>query len=59
MNLNIFNMTQETCDKRKVLTKEFDSFSGFPGESTRCIIERYIHLVNSMSEVGLTKASEE
>ncbi|XP_022014400.1 protein FAR1-RELATED SEQUENCE 3-like [Helianthus annuus] len=59
MDLKFFNMTSETVNRINVLKKEFDSFSGCPGESTKSIIERYSHLVRSMSEKGIQKNPNE
>ncbi|MFS7932432.1 hypothetical protein Hanom_Chr04g00367821 [Helianthus anomalus] len=59
MDINFFNMTSETVNRIKVLKKEFDSFSGCPGENTKSIIERYSHLVRSMSEKGIQKSPYE
>ncbi|KAJ0575847.1 hypothetical protein HanIR_Chr05g0217471 [Helianthus annuus] len=59
MGFNVFNMTQETMDKIRELETEFDSFSRFPGENTKSIIKRYIHLVSSMSDLDITKEPEE
>ena len=59
MDLKFFNMTSETVNRINVLKKEFDLFSGCPGESTKSIIERYSHLVRSMSEKGIQKNPNE
>ena len=59
MDTNFFNMTKETFDRINVLKKEFDLFSGYPGESTKSIIERYSHLVRLMSEKGIQKNPNE
>ena len=59
MGFNVFNMTQEKMDKIRELEREFDSFSRFPGENTKSIIKRYIHLVSSMSDLDITKEPEE
>ncbi|MFS8007307.1 hypothetical protein Hanom_Chr14g01259481 [Helianthus anomalus] len=59
MDLNFFNMTSETVNRINVLKKEFDLFTCCPGESTRSIIERYSHLVRSMSEKGIQKNPNE
>ncbi|KAF5759610.1 putative transcription factor interactor and regulator CCHC(Zn) family [Helianthus annuus] len=59
MDTNFFNMNQETIDRINVLTKEFGLFSGYPGESTKSIIDWYSHLVRSMSEKGIQKNPNE
>ncbi|MFS7978698.1 hypothetical protein Hanom_Chr10g00918511 [Helianthus anomalus] len=45
--------------KKALLKKEFDLFSSFPGEETKKLIERYCHLVRSMSMLSITKDREE
>ncbi|KAJ0533621.1 putative transcription factor interactor and regulator CCHC(Zn) family [Helianthus annuus] len=45
--------------KKALLKKEFDLFSSLPGEDTKKLIERYCHLVRSMSMLGVTKDREE
>ncbi|KAJ0481655.1 hypothetical protein HanIR_Chr13g0645001 [Helianthus annuus] len=59
MDFNLVNRTQETLDRIIILKNDFDSFSGFPGESTRSVIERYKHLVRSMSDLNITKEPKE
>ncbi|KAF5795140.1 putative transcription factor interactor and regulator CCHC(Zn) family [Helianthus annuus] len=45
--------------KKALLKKEFDLFSSLPGEDTKKLIERYYHLVRSMSMLSITKDREE
>ncbi|KAF5755983.1 hypothetical protein HanXRQr2_Chr17g0809201 [Helianthus annuus] len=45
--------------KKALLKKEFDLFSSLPGEDTKKLIERYGHLVRSMSMLSITKDREE
>ncbi|KAJ0752911.1 putative transcription factor interactor and regulator CCHC(Zn) family [Helianthus annuus] len=45
--------------KKALLKKEFDLFSSLPGEDTKKLIERYCHLVRSMSMLSITKDREE
>ncbi|KAF5813677.1 putative transcription factor interactor and regulator CCHC(Zn) family [Helianthus annuus] len=45
--------------KKALLKKEFDLFSTLPGEDTKKLIERYCHLVRSMSMFSITKDREE
>ncbi|KAM0014595.1 putative transcription factor interactor and regulator CCHC(Zn) family [Helianthus debilis subsp. tardiflorus] len=45
--------------KKVLLKKEFDLFSSLPGEDTMKLIERYCHLVRSMSMLSITKDREE
>ncbi|KAJ0475625.1 putative transcription factor interactor and regulator CCHC(Zn) family [Helianthus annuus] len=45
--------------KKALLKKEFDLFSSLPGEDTKKLIERYCHLVRSMSILSITKDREE
>ncbi|KAJ0939838.1 hypothetical protein HanRHA438_Chr02g0065831 [Helianthus annuus] len=45
--------------KKELLKKEFDLFSSLPGEDTKKLIERYCHLVRSMSMQSITKDREE
>ncbi|KAJ0556427.1 hypothetical protein HanIR_Chr07g0313751 [Helianthus annuus] len=45
--------------KKALLKKEFDMFSSLPGEDTKKLIERYCHLVRSMSMLSITKDREE
>ncbi|KAM0070148.1 hypothetical protein Hdeb2414_s0001g00009921 [Helianthus debilis subsp. tardiflorus] len=59
MDLKFFNMTSETVNRINVLKKEFDLFSGCPGESTKSIIEMYSYLVRLMSEKGIQKNPNE
>ncbi|KAJ0524353.1 putative transcription factor interactor and regulator CCHC(Zn) family [Helianthus annuus] len=45
--------------KKALLKKEFDLFSSLPGEDTKKLIERYCHLLRSMSMLSITKDREE
>ncbi|KAJ0767525.1 putative transcription factor interactor and regulator CCHC(Zn) family [Helianthus annuus] len=45
--------------KKALLKKEFDLFSSLPGEDTKKLIERYCHLVRSLSMLGVEKGHEE
>ncbi|KAF5802894.1 putative transcription factor interactor and regulator CCHC(Zn) family [Helianthus annuus] len=45
--------------KKALLKKEFDLFSSLPGEDTKKLIERYCHLVRSMSMLSIIKDREE
>ncbi|KAJ0907796.1 putative transcription factor interactor and regulator CCHC(Zn) family [Helianthus annuus] len=45
--------------KKALLKKEFDLFTSLPGEDTKKLIERYCHLVRSMSMLSITKDHEE
>ncbi|KAJ0932319.1 putative transcription factor interactor and regulator CCHC(Zn) family [Helianthus annuus] len=45
--------------KKALLKKEFDLFSSLPGEDTKKLIERYCHLVRSLSMLGVDKGREE
>ncbi|KAM0052430.1 putative transcription factor interactor and regulator CCHC(Zn) family [Helianthus debilis subsp. tardiflorus] len=45
--------------KKALLKKEFDLFSSLPGEDTKKLVERYCHLVRSMSMLSITKDREE
>ncbi|KAJ0914798.1 putative transcription factor interactor and regulator CCHC(Zn) family [Helianthus annuus] len=45
--------------KKALLKKEFDLFISLPGEDTKKLIERYCHLVRSMSMLSITKDREE
>ncbi|KAJ0832759.1 putative transcription factor interactor and regulator CCHC(Zn) family [Helianthus annuus] len=45
--------------KKALLKKEFDLFCSLPGEDTKKLIERYCHLVRSLSMLGVDKAREE
>ncbi|KAJ0820771.1 putative transcription factor interactor and regulator CCHC(Zn) family [Helianthus annuus] len=45
--------------KKALLKKEFDLFTSLPGEDTKKLIERYCHLVRSMSMLSITKDREE
>ncbi|KAJ0887198.1 putative transcription factor interactor and regulator CCHC(Zn) family [Helianthus annuus] len=45
--------------KKAMLKKEFDLFTCLPGEDTKKLIERYCHLVRSMSMLSITKEEEE
>ncbi|KAF5777851.1 hypothetical protein HanXRQr2_Chr12g0540571 [Helianthus annuus] len=45
--------------KKALLKKEFDLFSSLPGEDTKKLIERYCHLVRSMSMLSIRKDREE
>ncbi|KAJ0853204.1 putative transcription factor interactor and regulator CCHC(Zn) family [Helianthus annuus] len=46
-------------NKKALLKKEFDLFSSLPGEDTKKLIERYCHLVRSLSMLGVEKIREE
>ncbi|KAJ0715221.1 putative transcription factor interactor and regulator CCHC(Zn) family [Helianthus annuus] len=45
--------------KKALLKKEFDLFCSLPGEDTKKLIERYCHLVRSLSMLGVEKGREE
>ncbi|KAJ0785404.1 putative transcription factor interactor and regulator CCHC(Zn) family [Helianthus annuus] len=45
--------------KKALLNKEFDLFSSLPGEDTKTLIERYCHLVRSLTMIGVDKKREE
>ncbi|KAJ0588791.1 putative transcription factor interactor and regulator CCHC(Zn) family [Helianthus annuus] len=45
--------------KKALLKKEFDLFTSLPGEDTKKLIERYCHIVRSMSMLSITKDREE
>ncbi|KAF5799062.1 hypothetical protein HanXRQr2_Chr07g0300231 [Helianthus annuus] len=45
--------------KKALLKKEFDLFTSLLGEDTKKLIERYCHLVRSMSLLSITKEEEE
>ncbi|KAM0041223.1 putative transcription factor interactor and regulator CCHC(Zn) family [Helianthus debilis subsp. tardiflorus] len=45
--------------KKALLKKEFDLFSSLPGDDTKKLIERYCHLVRSMSMLSIKKDREE
>ncbi|MFS7998244.1 putative transcription factor interactor and regulator CCHC(Zn) family [Helianthus anomalus] len=45
--------------KKALLKREFDLFCSLPGEDTKKLIERYCHLVRSLSMLGVDKAREE
>ncbi|KAJ0930972.1 putative transcription factor interactor and regulator CCHC(Zn) family [Helianthus annuus] len=45
--------------KKALLKKEFDLFSSLSGEDTKKLIERYCHLVRSLSMLGVEKGREE
>ncbi|KAJ0804567.1 hypothetical protein HanPI659440_Chr02g0039521 [Helianthus annuus] len=45
--------------KKALLKKEFDLFSSLPGEDTKKLIERYCHLVRSISLLSINKDREE
>ncbi|KAJ0479427.1 hypothetical protein HanIR_Chr13g0619871 [Helianthus annuus] len=45
--------------KKALLKKEFDLFSSLPGEDTKKLIERYCHLVRSLTMIGVDKSREE
>ncbi|KAJ0884606.1 putative transcription factor interactor and regulator CCHC(Zn) family [Helianthus annuus] len=45
--------------KKSLLKKEFDLFSSLLGESSKKLIERYCHLVRSMSLLDINKDQEE
>ncbi|KAJ0613911.1 putative transcription factor interactor and regulator CCHC(Zn) family [Helianthus annuus] len=45
--------------KNALLKKEFDLFSSLSGESSKKLIERYCHLVRSMSLLGIEKSQDE
>ncbi|KAF5804708.1 putative transcription factor interactor and regulator CCHC(Zn) family [Helianthus annuus] len=45
--------------KKSLLKKEFDLFISLPGEDTKKLIERYCHLVRSMSLLSINKEREE
>ncbi|KAJ0686606.1 putative transcription factor interactor and regulator CCHC(Zn) family [Helianthus annuus] len=46
-------------NKKALLKKEFDLFTSLPGEGTKKLIERYCHLVRSMSLLDINKEREE
>ncbi|KAM0028679.1 hypothetical protein Hdeb2414_s0018g00516901 [Helianthus debilis subsp. tardiflorus] len=45
--------------KKALLKKEFDLFCSLPGEDTKKLIERYCHLVRSLSMLGVEKGRDE
>ncbi|KAJ0611750.1 hypothetical protein HanHA300_Chr01g0019281 [Helianthus annuus] len=45
--------------KKSLLKKELELFTSVPGETTKTLIERYCHLVRSMSRLEITKTPEE
>ncbi|XP_022007463.1 uncharacterized protein LOC110906666 [Helianthus annuus] len=45
--------------KKSLLKKEFELFTSVPGETTKTLIERYCHLMRSMSRLEITKTPEE
>ncbi|KAJ0599090.1 putative transcription factor interactor and regulator CCHC(Zn) family [Helianthus annuus] len=45
--------------KKALLKKEFDFFSSLAGETSKKLIERYCHLVRSMSLLGIEKSQDE
>ncbi|KAF5803608.1 hypothetical protein HanXRQr2_Chr06g0273371 [Helianthus annuus] len=45
--------------KKSLLKKEFDLFSSLLGETTKALIERYCHLVRSMTRLDIKKDREE
>ncbi|XP_022004022.1 proline-rich extensin-like protein EPR1 [Helianthus annuus] len=45
--------------KKSLLKKEFELFTSVPGETTKTLIERYCHLVRSMSQLKITKSPDE
>ncbi|KAJ0615289.1 hypothetical protein HanIR_Chr02g0072411 [Helianthus annuus] len=51
--------TEMIKNKKSLLKKEFELFSSLPGETTKIFIERYCHLVHSMSRLDITKDREE
>ncbi|KAF5813672.1 hypothetical protein HanXRQr2_Chr03g0101521 [Helianthus annuus] len=51
--------TEMIKNKKSLLKKEFDLFSSLAGETTEILIERYCHLVRSMSRLDITKDREE
>ncbi|KAJ0851038.1 putative transcription factor interactor and regulator CCHC(Zn) family [Helianthus annuus] len=48
-----------TRNKKALLKKEFDLFTSLQGEGTKKLIERYCHLVRSMSLLDINKEREE
>ncbi|KAJ0545621.1 putative transcription factor interactor and regulator CCHC(Zn) family [Helianthus annuus] len=51
--------TEVIKSKKSLLKKEFDLFSSLPGETTKVLIERYCHLVRSMTQLDIKKDREE
>ncbi|KAJ0605075.1 hypothetical protein HanHA300_Chr02g0058871 [Helianthus annuus] len=51
--------TEMIKNKKSLLKKEFELFSSLPGETTKTLIERYCHLVRSMSRLDINKDREE
>ncbi|KAJ0878176.1 hypothetical protein HanRHA438_Chr10g0436721 [Helianthus annuus] len=45
--------------KASLLKKEFELFTSMPGETTKTLIERYCHLVRTMSQLKITKTPAE
>ncbi|KAJ0770600.1 hypothetical protein HanPI659440_Chr07g0259481 [Helianthus annuus] len=45
--------------KKALLKKEFDLFSSLAGETSKKLIERYCHLVRSLSLLGIEKSQDE
>ncbi|KAJ0715030.1 hypothetical protein HanPI659440_Chr13g0496401 [Helianthus annuus] len=51
--------TEMIRSKKSLLKKEFDLFTGLQSETTKKLIERYCHLVRSMSLLDIKKDQEE
>ncbi|KAJ0868056.1 hypothetical protein HanRHA438_Chr12g0570241 [Helianthus annuus] len=47
--------TEMIKSKKSLLKKEFDLFSSLPGETTKVLIERYCHLVRSMTRLDIKR----
>ncbi|KAJ0569851.1 putative transcription factor interactor and regulator CCHC(Zn) family [Helianthus annuus] len=55
-----FEGSENMIKSKKALSKkEFDLFSSLPREDTKKLIERYCHLVRSLSMLGVEKGREE
>ncbi|KAJ0870934.1 hypothetical protein HanRHA438_Chr11g0506341 [Helianthus annuus] len=51
--------TEMLQSKAALLKKEFELFTSMPGETTKTLIERYFHLVRTMSQLKITKTPAE
>ncbi|KAJ0445529.1 putative transcription factor interactor and regulator CCHC(Zn) family [Helianthus annuus] len=51
--------TEMLQSKAALLKKEFELFTCMPGETTKTLIERYCHLVRTMSQLKITKTPAE
>ncbi|KAJ0715440.1 putative transcription factor interactor and regulator CCHC(Zn) family [Helianthus annuus] len=51
--------TEMLQSKAALLKKEFELFTCMPGETTKTLIERYCHLLRTMSQLKITKTPAE